>query len=466
MDKVINGDRERSVALEPRSLYIKYTKTKTRELENKTNMTAKAAGLRPVFLLLFLVTPSAAAWMQQWSTTKQFGMSRSKPSPPHDSHFTQRPNPRILRRPQHSVQTMLFSNSGEDKENEDDESSNSSSPTTSILERLQMAGVSVSPKGFHVILKKATSAAASNDPSTPILKYLALKVTNDPADAFAATSPESLTLCQLLGGVDMAGAILPPELLSKLVVYHIEEKRQKNQQLQEQEQTILNAIQESLSQTSQDSYKDAHVWFQNRIKLPQITLDQLTLVPSLSKNQRKVEWNCRLECALPEWKERIVLPKVKPEILESLAFQYDPDSSLLFTCIALALRYKAPIVLEQTNLEANDDPATTLSDRFTLTLQNLEKAFPQRTTVGKLQQQSTRVAENIERGFEIHKLQGALTIAMKLGDKEAAKRIRAKLDEYDSMQDLPTTSPAATTIVKDDENDDGSLDDLDKNILQ
>ena len=87
-----------------------------------------------------------------------------------------------------------------------------------------------------------------------------------------------------------------------------------------------------------------------------------------------------------------------------------------------------------------------------------------------MQQQSTRVTENIERGFEIHKLQGALSIAMKMGDQQAVEKIRAKLDEYDSMQDLPTTTATTTsaTTLEDDhkEDDQGSLDDLDKNILQ
>ncbi len=361
-----------------------------------------------------------------------------------------------------------------DDDDDDDDGIHSIS-TRPVVERLQISGVSVSPKGFHVLLKQ------SMDPPS----YLALKVTNDPADAFAASSPESLTLCQLLSGVDMAGAILPPELLSKLVVYHIEEKKQQHDPLTRQEQKILDSVQDGLSKTSQDSYKDAHVWFQNRIKLPQITLDQLTLIPckGTKKNNKKVNWQCRLECALPEWKDRLVIPQVRPEILESLAFQYDPDSTLLFVCLALALRYKAPIVLstetmsspQTTDVAPIEDDTTVLSSSsskamFTLTLQDLEKAFPQRTTVGKLQQQSTRVTANIERGFEIHTLQGALTIAMKRGDMEAAKRIRAKLDEYDSMQDLPTTTTATKTTIEtnndDDNNDNGGLDDLDKNILQ
>ena len=347
-----------------------------------------------------------------------------------------------------------------------DDHDNRSSPTIPVLERLQVSGVSVSPKGFHMLLQK--SSTSSQDAC-----YIPIKVTNDIQDAVAATSPESLTLCQLLSGVDMAGAILPPELLSKLVVYHVEQKKQDNGSLLPVEQKILEEIHQSLSKFEQagDTYKDAHEWFQSRIRLPQVTLDQLTLIPSQDDdddNNNKLQWKCRLECALPEQKEKIVLPSVQTDLLSSLAFHFDPDTSLMFTCLALALRYKAPIVLEvpsETRSEVEVHPYT----KRLLTADQLDAQFPQRTTVGKLQQQSTRVTENIERGFEIHKLQGALSIAMKMGDKQAVEKIRAKLDEYDSMQDLPTTTETTTKADQDsddDTDDEGSLDDLDKNILQ
>jgi hypothetical protein len=344
--------------------------------------------------------------------------------------------------------------------NDDSDDHFSSPPIVPILERLRVAGVSVSSKGFHVMLQK--SSTSSTDAC-----YLPLQVTGGITDAIEATSPESLTLCQLLSGVDMAGAILPPELLSKLVVYHVEDQKHNDHDdsipaAAAVAQRILDDIQASLSEFPQagDTYKDAHEWVQSRIRLPQVTLDQLTLIPSLKKN--KLQWRCRLECALPEWKEQMVLRDVQPEFLKSLAFNYDPDTSLLFTCVALSLRYKAPIVLEVPSEDS--DSVNDAYTRSLLTMQQLDQQFPQRTTVGKLQQQSTRVAENIERGFEIHKLQGALTIAMKMGDEKAVEKIRAKLDEYDSMQDLPTTLTRTNTDK--DEEDGESLDDLDKNILQ
>jgi hypothetical protein len=205
-------------------------------------------------------------------------------------------------------------------------------------------------------------------------------------------------------------------------------------------------------------------------------------------------WQCKLECALPEWKERIVVD-VRADLLASLAYNYDPESSPLFTCIALALRYKAPIVLEQqqqhsAEAEATTTTATAQYNEANLQQQqqqqqhyywssrdDLDRDFPQRTTLENLQEQSKRVTQNIEKSFEIHKLTGALQIAIRLGDAKAAEKIRAKLDEYDSMEDLPTLQAADHSDNNDDDNGDDPtwsddakrddrLDDLENNILQ
>ena len=197
--------------------------------------------------------------------------------------------------------------------------------------------------------------------------------------------------------------------------------------------------------------------------MPGVTLDQLTLVPPRGERHRG-GWECRLECALPEWNDRTVVT-VRPDLLVSLAYNYDPESSPLFTCIALALRYKAPIVLEQ-------QPSSSMSSDgggLWSSEDDLDREFPQRATLESLVEQSTRVTENIERGFEIHKLSGALQIAVRLGDNEAAEKIRARLDEYDLMDDLPTTEEgedAADTTRETDPDEHHYFDDLDENILQ
>jgi hypothetical protein len=386
-----------------------------------------------------------------------------------------------------------------------------SSPTassTSVVERLRINGVSVSPKGFHVLLESTTgkrsgrSDAGERDSNEKNLQkssketekaptnngknsVLPLKMTNDPADAFAATSPESLTLCQLLSGVDMAGAILPPELLGTIVACHVEDKLdalyeddedkiEPNDTKKKDEATFTPVVspiegkiweylqnqqallrEQNLFGSSQQSADSSSSSF--RVQMPQVTLDQLTLRPSSEEGSSSSTWQCKLECALPEWKERIVVD-VRSDLVASLAYNYDPEASPLFTCIALALRYKAPIVLEDSQTPQTNQ----LGDSYWSSKDELDRDFPQRTTLENLQQQSTRVTQNIEKGFEINKLTGALQIAMRLGDKAAAEKIRAKLDEYDSMEDLPTLQSKDET--KSDQR--YRLDDLDNNILQ
>ena len=295
-----------------------------------------------------------------------------------------------------------------------------------LLERVSITGVSVSLKGFHVLMDTTKGV-------------LPMPITRDPQDSYAATSPESLTIIQLLSGVDMAGAILPPETLAKMVVMSCEllpEFLASPVQCD-----VLAEIQKSLPK-DHPSFSEAHPWVQSRVSLPQVTLDQLTL------RYEQDSWQCQLECALKDFGPMSV--SATPEIVQPVCYQYESDTSALFTCLALALRYRAPIAVE--NLGEVEFP------------HDLDKDFPQRTTVAKLQKQSTRVTQNIERGFEIHKLQGALQIAMKMGDQGAVERIRAKLDEFDSMDDLPTTSSGKEYTAEG--SDDESLDDIGNNILQ
>ena len=392
--------------------------------------------------------------------------------------------------------TSLFYSS----ENEFGNSTDSSTiPTSSVVERLRVNGVSVSPKGFHVLLESTTGGPKpettesskkeskekevqdtnKNEEREELQKrsstVLPLKMTNDPADTYAATSPESLTLCQLLSGVDMAGAILPPELLGRIVACHIEDKIETLYDDDDDENPepsifvpVLTPIEGKIWQYLQaqqamlreqnlfgqaDPKKDTSSSSTPLAQMPQVTLDQLTLIPLPSDDESSSSWKCKLECALLEWKENIVV-EIKADLLASLAYNYDPESSLLFTCVALALRYKAPIVLEQSkDLTSNSDTNWSSSD-------DLDRDFPQRTTLENLQEQSTRVTQNIEKGFEIHKLTGALQIAMRLGDTKAAEKIRAKLDEYDSMEDIPTLGSESSS------DGDDRLDDLENNILQ
>lgn len=323
----------------------------------------------------------------------------------------------------------------QDNDNNNDEKES----VSATRERLAVAGVSISstPPGFFVLLESTKGT-------------IPLAVTCDPQDAYATTSPESLTIIQLLSGVDMAGAILPPETLAKLVVLSCESIPQLF--LDDAQQKVLEMVQASLKkgraaaatagsgQEDDDStlsFADAHPWIQSRTQLPQVTLDELVLShvgsgKTMNMNQSDVstlsesEWQCTLKCMVKSIGPISMI--ATPDLIQAVSYNYEPTTSPLFTCIALALRYKAPIVLEHAE-----------SIQYVTGVEGLNRMFPQRTTVANLRQSSTRVTQNIERGFEIHKLTKALEIARRLGDTQAEARIRAELDRFDSFQELPTT---------------------------
>ncbi|OEU11343.1 hypothetical protein FRACYDRAFT_245663 [Fragilariopsis cylindrus CCMP1102] len=409
------------------------------------------------------------------------------------------------------TKTSLFYSSafGRRNDRKNENSNNSTTITsTSILERLQVNGISVSPKGFHLLMeasgggrdeqeqhrKELVEGSDDNDKdnnsnnnddrnkldtdeelqqtrdsgstdndcggttvSSACRRVVPLKMTTDPADTYQATSPESLTLCQLLSGVDMAGAILPPELLGKIVVYHIEEKysnydheEDDHDEEEENEQQVLLEENYSSESSSSDfssssssiSYRDAYPWLQSRIRLPQQQQQQS------SQGQQ-----------LPSQKEEGNDESNNQDALNDTTTYVDSSS-------------------RSSSSSSSNTAAATYWSR-----DELDRDFPQRLGLRSLQQQSTRVTDNIERGFEIHKLTGALQIAKRLGDEAAAVQIRAKLDDYDSMKDLPTTIVSRTHSstcnnneqdgednneekYNDGDGNDRLVDDFDKNILQ
>lgn len=276
----------------------------------------------------------------------------------------------------------------------------------SMRRRAAIEGVSLAPQGFWAMLRVGADS------------YLPWQVTDDPQDAHAATSAEALTLIQLLSGVDMAGAILPPDVLARLVVLHCEtvmKSRLEDEDDRAIAEDILGFVQESLPNATV-AYSEAHSWVQSRVKLPTVYLDEVLVNAN--------EYTFSLTCSVRDFGTLTFTPT--NEMLQSVLYQFSDSTSLAFSSLALALRYKAPMSLVE--LHENDG----------ISLATLEKKFPMYATVSTLQKSSNRVQENIVRGFEINKLQGALRIAMERGDHQAALRIREALDEYDSMDQLPT----------------------------
>ena len=74
--------------------------------------------------------------------------------------------------------------------------------STALTLPCEIHGFSVSSKGFVALLA-----------DTPRSRLLPLKVNAE--DTTSAQTPEALTLLQLLQGIDLGGAVLPPELLQQ-----------------------------------------------------------------------------------------------------------------------------------------------------------------------------------------------------------------------------------------------------------
>lgn len=271
----------------------------------------------------------------------------------------------------------------------------------------EISGVSISPKGFHVMLRDLTQPS-----------YVGIQVTQQ--DTQAATTPHALTLLQLLASVDMAGAVLPPELLSQLVVVLSDEDSSLVQSVESSIAKLLS----SLGTSNGDSlaYLDQSPWLQSKVRLPTTTLEDVTVVSdSRFLLSCAVEGHGRYSIALNDddghecfWKELL----------------YEPSTvSAAFVALALALRYNTPI-----SVSTEDDHALTFIDEATLRSQ-----FPNYQSADEVLEPADRSADHIARGFEINTLQAALRMAMDRNDALAATKIRAELDRLDSesMKDLP-----------------------------
>jgi len=262
------------------------------------------------------------------------------------------------------------------------------------IRRLSIAGVSVSPQGFWLMLQ------------VPEAGVWPLQLTTSKDDAFRATTPEALTILQLIAGVDMAGAILPPDTLSKLAVLECEV----DPTIEVAEQ-IAARVKENLPVDCK-TYSETHEWLKAKIRLPQVFLDEVRMKP------------LSLDCRIRDMGSFSL--GLSDSVVKEVCYNYDEATSSAFLSVALALRYKAPLVLEATA------KVETISEG------EVVRRFPMYSSVGTLQDTSQRVKENIERGVVVNNLQGALRIAMERGDNLAIARIREKLDEYDAMDDLPT----------------------------
>jgi hypothetical protein len=246
--------------------------------------------------------------------------------------------------------------------------------------RLSISGVSVSSTGFWTIFK------------IPGQGYWPIQITHSTMDDVTlTTTPESLTILQLLAGIDMAGTILPPETLAKLVVLHAEENPES---LYSKEITAhFNNSVKSSSLLANDSQRNSFRW-------PRVSLDELALYPTL-----------RMDVSISGIGSLSFTPSSRA--IQAVQWNHDSVSTSNFLPIALALRYHSPIILHKI-------PTTVL--------RSLKEHFPLYSSIQKLHRTSTSVTL-LEQSFQLEKLRGALKIALQKGDIVAERKIRSKIYE-------------------------------------
>jgi hypothetical protein len=326
--------------------------------------------------------------------------------------------------------------------------------------RAAFSGVAVSPTGFWVMLQVAP------DQYWPV-QVTAVPTANAsdrPAAAATVTSPEALTLLQLLAGVDMAGAILPPDILARIIIGVCDNDKDddgdddddaKDKGNADSSNVIRDLVRRSSNWPDQTqvpvdtTFLELPDWWQSRIRLPICTLDEIQYQETLGTDSGGTwEYQCQVQDVGPQTVTPTcnVLQKVAWSDPATATTDDDDDEDsedipcreqAAFFALALALRYQAPIRLSLAASTADTASASSNSNSLLLSHAQVLKKFPLYRSRDKLQETSATVTANIERGFEIHKLQRALQIAIQKKDMAAAAKIRVRLDEMDSLQDLP-----------------------------
>lgn len=266
-----------------------------------------------------------------------------------------------------------------------------------------IAGVSVSPNGFWVFVKANFEKELPN--STLLLRPL--QITNSSADdTAAATSPAALTLLQLLAGVDMAGAVFPPETLARMT----------QEQAKGEQAKLLNVI---LRATDDDGSSI-----------------------------------CILECAISN-RERFSIVLNDNQDDDDNYEHFVPAAigndgitlSGAFLAVALALRYKVPLQVDDTS-STDDNASRTIP---LLEEDSILDSFPAyQTTATAVWKPALASAAQLEQGLEIHTLHAALRVARDKGDAAAAAKIRAKIDAWDeqSFARIPVQPESDTSSMQ------------------
>jgi hypothetical protein len=407
------------------------------------------------------------------------------------------------------------SSSNENEQHQKNESDKDSSSLFGITRhqcRAHFAGASVAENGFYMILRVAIPDASETDfnnndkeppdddddattassSTTQTRNYfLPIHVSDDTADRTAATSPEALTLLQLMANVDMAGSVLPPNVLERIVILTLEgddddddaPKRTRTLEEESLVQTVQDQIfnlqkqqQQQKGGTSSSSindddmctrYADCPSWLQSRVRLPVCTLNELVVDISVVANATsssdaaavaaaRLEFGLNvsandfgtffLETSLSSDPADAASRRRHSSIVPCVSYTYRPHTSRAFLAMALALRYQAPVIVSIPTTTITN--SSSLPTPLLLTKEELQQQFPLFRSLSMLQERSNNVVTSIKRGFAVNQLQAAYQIAIQRQDEAAMVKIRAKLDEIDDMSELPTQADSDTASMQ------------------
>jgi len=277
---------------------------------------------------------------------------------------------------------------------------------------VEVHGLSVSHQGFVVLLLEPHSKC-----------ILPVRIDRVPG---LAQSPEALTLLQLFQGIDMAGAMLPPNVLS----------------LRYAERVDLAFEFNEIDYT----FNEASEWLRARANLPTIELLRVSIRPgSGSKGQagRKAEPQPPqgLGAGVGVGSGDAARDYEGPDAVEdddvavvnlNEGFMFDLqcsrtsgalsfvaiDGVSAFEAIALAMRHKATCSLSVSQ--------TVLQD-FGFPVAEIPVRFPNWQSKDEAAAQSSRLTQRLMSAYTMNRLEGALRVARRLGDKAAEEKILAEL---------------------------------------
>lgn len=336
----------------------------------------------------------------------------------------------------------------------------------------------------------------------------ALPIRVSTSDVTSATSIEALTMLQLVNGIDMAGTSFPPNLLSSLcALWCTSTSSSTSADPKEPEKTVKQILQRTIETQLGTTipYEEATTGQKNQIRFPPIHLSRvrLSLPPllssvssstlSLAANNNSASINIiypnflpfqfHLECKLQpngtspsllfsvplfseplsnatarsnnNDKDLLLSGNTNSIPLEDLDIYgiIHPSTSAAFLSLALALRYRVPVVISKTQmtqlLQHGSHTNNNSKDNYLRPAINtgrngddngddeddrLRVYFPKWQSMYALHSINDRVTTAFAKNFEQSRLEMALKVALDRGDAAAADRIRRSISLLLSQQ--------------------------------